>query len=242
MDDAPEQQVSCKALPTLPVDVWARILQLIVSESLYPIQELARLQLISRTVLQAARSVPLSVEVNSAQQLEGIQLFLQACPCAWLRFHKRVDGESILRHENFRASSARSLKELWAVVACTDTLAFFPVLEGLTLEAGAIHRFYPSVLGGLTCLRSLSLVRFPIMELSGLTPNVVKTLKVCAGYMYAGGGCPCAFGTAASQQPALYSCAGGRHHPSSHRAPVLLPYRVPAQAAPREVPPPWFLC
>ncbi|KAK2075600.1 hypothetical protein QBZ16_001708 [Prototheca wickerhamii] len=166
-----------ETLPPLPVAVWARILELVVEESLSPIHELVRLQLVCRTVLEAVRSVPLAVEVDRPDQLTSLRPLLLVCPCERVHFHRRVEGEPLLRDDAFRACSERSLKHLRAVVACTDTLASFPVLESLTLEAGAIHRFYPSVLGGLCCLAHLSLVRFPVMELSGLTPNVVETLK-----------------------------------------------------------------
>lgn len=167
-----------ETLPPLPVAVWARILELVVEESLSPIHELVRLQLVCRTVLEAVRSVPLAVEVDRPDQLTSLRPLLLVCPCERVHFHRRVEGEPLLRDDAFRACSERSLKHLRAVVACTDTLASFPVLESLTLEAGAIHRFYPSVLGGLCCLAHLSLVRFPVMELSGLTNNVVETLKV----------------------------------------------------------------
>lgn len=166
-------------LPSLPVDVWVRILQLIFTEDLTPLKSLVRLQLVSRTVLEAVRSLPLATEVISEPALQSLRPLLQACPCASLSFHRSVDGESLLRHPGFRAMSGRTLTSLRAVVACTDTLSRFPALERLVLEAGAIRRFYPSVLhGGLRNLRSLSLVRFPEMELRGLDPVLLPSLRV----------------------------------------------------------------
>ncbi|KAL6774065.1 hypothetical protein ACKKBG_A23630 [Auxenochlorella protothecoides x Auxenochlorella symbiontica] len=165
-------------LPPLPVDVWVRILQLIFTEDLTPLKSLVRLQLVSRTVLEAVRSLPLTTEVISEPALQSLRPLLQACPCASLSFHRSVDGESLLRHPGFRAMSGRTLTSLRAVVACTDTLSRFPALERLVLEAGAIQRFYPSVLhGGLRNLRSLSLVRFPEMELQGLDPVLLPSLR-----------------------------------------------------------------
>lgn len=166
-------------LPSLPVDVWVRILQLIFTEDLTPLKSLVRLQLVSRTVLEAVRSLPLSTEVISEPALLTVRPLLQACPCASLSFHRSVDGESLLRHPGFRGASRRTLTSLRAVVACTDTLGHFPALERLVLEAGAIHRFYPAVLhGGLRNLRSLSLIRFPEMDLQGLDVALLPSLRV----------------------------------------------------------------